>query len=230
MKHVLAVAILLLSAALAAAQRSTVTRPAPSPAPPASSPLPASSSAAPDLDSILADIQRSTQAANADIARLRIDRWKADTADKAQLQQVADSLHKNIAFAVPDLITEVRSSRGSVSSTFKLYHNINVVFEYLNSLTDAAGSLGKKEEYDPLNSDTAALDKARQQLSSYIEQAATSLENKVRMAPAAATPTPAPQATPKRIVVDDDTTSKKPVSTKKKKTSQPTPKATPSPN
>ncbi len=229
MKHVLAVSILLF-AALAAAQRSSATRPAPSPAAPASSPSTATSAPAPELDSILAEIEQSTQAANSDITRLRIDRWKADAADKAQLQQVADSLHKNIAFAVPDLISDVRSNHGSVSSTFRLYHNLNVVFEYLNSLTDAAGSLGKREEYDPLNSDTAALDKARQQLSSYIEQEAASLETKVRAGAAAATPTPAPQATPKKIVVDDDTASKKAVSTKKKKTSRPAPKATPTPN
>jgi hypothetical protein len=178
----------------------------------------------------LLEVQQATQSANVNITRLRIDRWKADSTEKAQQQQVADSLHKNITLAVPDLIGDVRSSHGSVSSTFKLYHNINVVFEYLNSLTDAAGSLGKKEEYEPLNGDVAALDKARQHLSAYIEQAAASLENKVRTAVAAATPAPTPQATPKKIIVDDDTPHKKPPTTRKQKTSPPPPKASPTPN
>jgi hypothetical protein len=185
---------------------------------------------APQLDSVLTEVQQATQAANADLTRLRIDRWRADSSEKAQQQQVADSLHKNITYAVPDLVSEVRSSHGSLSTTFRLYHNVTVVFEYLNSLTDAAGSLGKKEEYDPLNSDTAALDKARQHLSAYIEQAAANLENKVRSAVAAATPTPPPQATPKKIIVDDDMPAKKPVTPKKKRTSPPAPQPSASPN
>lgn len=217
MKPALAVTILVLSAALAAAQTSSATRPSPSPAP--------------NLDAILTEIQQATQAANTDISRLRIDRWKADFAEKAQMQQVADSLHKNITFAVPDLMNDVRSSHGSVSACFKLYHNVNVVFEYLNSLTDAAGNLGKREEYDPLNSDTAALDSARQHLSAYIEQAATSLENQARAATAAATaPAASPQPTPKKIIVDDATPRQKPVTPKKKKTSTPSPQPTSTPN
>lgn len=227
MRYDLAIPILFLSAALGAAQTSGATRPATSPS--AGSLPSSSSSAAPNLDAILDEIQQATRAAGTDISRLRIDRWKADSTEKAQLQQVADSLHKNITNAVPDLIGEARSSQGGVSSTFKLYHNINVVFEYLNSLTDAAASLGKKEEYDPLNSDTAALDKSRQHLSDYIARAAVNLEDQLRAALATPTPTPAPPAPPKKIVVDDETSKKKPANTKKKKTSTPPaqPSATP---
>jgi hypothetical protein len=227
MKHVVAVSILLFSAALGLAQAGSTNRPSTAPTPTAAiSP----SSSAPSLDNILTEVQQATQAANIHITQLRIDRWKADSAEKADMQRVADSLHKNISLAVPDLISEVRSSHGSVSSTFKLYHNINVLFEYLNQLTDAAGSAGKKEEFDPLNSDVATLDKARQHLSSYIEQAAASLENKVRTAAVAATPAPTPQPTPKKIVVDDETPHKKPATTKKQKTSTPPAKPSPSPN
>lgn len=227
MKHVVAVSILLFYAAFGLAQAGT-NRPSttgtPTPIPPSSS------STTPSLDPILMEIQTATQSANLNISRLRIDRWKADSAGKTELQHIADSLHKNITSAVPDLISEVRSSHGSVSSTFRLYHNINVVFEYLSQLTDGAGSAGKPEEFEPLNSDLTALDKARQHLSAYIEQAAASLENKVRTAVAAATPAPTPQATPKKIVVDDDTPHKKPATAKKQKTSTPTPKPSPTPN
>lgn len=228
MKCVLAVSILMFAAALGSAQTAAAT--APSRAPEGSSPSPSAPSMPPDLDIILTQIHQATQSANDDINRLRIDRWKASGADRAQLQQVADSLHKNITYAVPDLISDVRIKHGSVSSAFKLYHNINVVFEYLNSLTDAAGSLGKSEEYDPLNSDTAALDKARQQLSSYIEQAAASMENQLQAALARPAPTPVPQATPKKVVVDDESPAKKRVTQKKKKASTPPPHPSPTPN
>jgi hypothetical protein len=218
MKSALAVAIFVLSAALSpVAQTSNV------------SPL---AQSLPSLDSIVIEIQQAVQAADVDLARLRIEKWKAESSEKAQMQQLADSLHKNIAHAIPDLISDVRSSHGGVSSTFKLYHNINVVFEYLDSLTDAAGSMGRSEEYESLSRDTAALDKARQHLSTYIEQAAASLESEARAAAASTSPAPpaTPQATPKKIVVDDDSTQKKTATTRKKKTSVSPPKPSPTPN
>src|SRR5262249_57625664 len=78
---------------------------------------------------------------------------------KGEVKKVADSRSRNLTQAVPGLIGEVKSSRGSVSATFRLYHNINVVYEYLNSLTDAAASLGRKEEFDPLNRDASAVNR-----------------------------------------------------------------------
>jgi hypothetical protein len=218
MKSALAVAIFVLLAALCAvAQTSNVSPPAQS---------------LPSLDSIVLEIQQAVQAADVDLARLRIEKWKTESSEKAQMQQLADSLHKNIAYAIPDLISDVRSSHGGVSTTFKLYHNINVVFEYLDSLTDAAGSMGRSEEYESLSRDTAALDKARQHLSTYIEEAAATLESEARAATASTTPTPAatPQATPKKIVVDDDSAQKKTATTRKKKTSASPPKPSPTPN
>jgi len=178
-----------------------------------------------DLDSIVSQIRQATQAANTDLNRLQIARWKGDSASKVQMQQVADSLKKNLTFAVPDLINDVQTSHGSLSSTFRLYHNINVVYEFLNSLTEAAGAYGRKEEYDPLSGDAASLDSARQGLSSYIEKTAARLE---RPTP---TPVPSPTPTPKKIIVDEyDTPHKKPATTTKKKTSGKTATPTPTPH
>jgi hypothetical protein len=177
-----------------------------------------------DLDGIISQVRQATQAANADLGRLQIARWKGDSGNKVQMQQVADSLKKNLTFAVPDLIGEVQSSRGSLSSSFRLYHNLNVVYEFLNSLTEAAGAYGRREEYEPLAGDAASLDNARQGLSTYIEKTAARLE---RPTP---TPTPAATPTPRKIIVDDDAPKKKSATTKKKKTSAPTPRPTPTPN
>lgn len=194
------------------------------PAQPPTQPSPAQPSlSAPSLDAIMGDIQQTTQATNLDLGRLRIDKWRTESGEKAQLQQVADSLRKNLTTAVPDLIAEVRSTHGSVSSTFKLYHNLNVVYEYLDSLVAAAGSLSKGDEYGMLNKDALALDNARKSLSTYIEQAASSLEDKLKAA-TAPPPAASPAVTPKRIVVDDSPT---PANTKKKKTSSPRPASTP---
>lgn len=229
MKSMLEMTILLSAALFSAAQTYNAT-PTGAAVGASSNPAPAAAPA-PSLDSVLGEIQHAAQAANADVVQLRIDRWKATGTEKAQMQQMAESVHKNIAYAVPDLIGEVRANQGNVSSAFKLYHNVNVLFEYLNSLTDAAGSLGKSEEFDPLNRDTASLDSARQHLSAYIEQTAASLEAKVRAAtmPVVA-PVAQPLPTPKRIVVDDDSSRKKTVNTKKKRASMPPPQPSSTPN
>ena len=221
MKSVFVVCILVLVAGFCLGQTSGAARPAALPSP--------SYSAPPNLDAILVEIQQATQAANTHIRRLNIDRWKTDSADKAQWQQMVDSLRKNLTYAVPDLITEVRADHGSVSTAFRLYHNVTVVYEYVDSMTATASTLGKRDEYEPLNGDTAALDQARQHLSAYIEQAAASLENRLRAAVVAATPPPAPQATPTKVVVDNDVPKKKSTTTRKKKASTATPSPSPSP-
>lgn len=183
----------------------------------------AQSAAAPaaDLNAIIVEIQHSTGAASTHIGKLRIEKWKTDSGQKQQLQQISDSLQKNIANAVPGLINEVQTSHGGVVAAFKLYNNLNILYEYLSGLADAAGSLGKKEEYEPLASDAGALDSVRQNLSTYIEQAAVKLETMARppVPPQAARQALTP--VPGKVVVIDDAAqpAKKPVKRAKKKTS-----------
>jgi hypothetical protein len=191
-----------------------------------------------NLNTILTQVQQATSSASVNIGKLRIEKWKTDTETKQQFQQVAESLQKNIANAVPGLVTDVQSSRGSVLTSFKLYHNLNVLYEFLSSLADAAGSLGKKDEYEPLAADATALDTVRQDLSIYIEQAAVKLEaaNRAPVAPVQAHP-PDPAAGQKKVIVIDenDATTKKTAKPTKKKTSTPSapasakPSATPTP-
>ena len=177
-----------------------------------------------DLNEVVAQIERVAMATNGDIAKLRIDKWKTDGAQRQQLQKVADSLQRNITDAVPGLIADVQNTHGSVSSSFKLYHNLNVVYEFLSSLADAAGAIGKREEYEPLAQDAAALDAVRSSLSSYIEQTASSYESRMQNAARAAQQPPPPV----KVIVDDEPPKKpKP---KKKKTSHPASKASPSPS
>jgi hypothetical protein len=131
---------------------------------------------APDLNAIVLQVQQATSSASVNIGKLRIEKWKTDSGQKQQLQQIADSLQKNIANAMPGLINDVSGSKGSALTSFKLYHNLNVLYEFLSGLADAAGSLGKREEYEPLATDAAAIDTARQNLSTYIEQTVGKLE------------------------------------------------------
>ncbi len=184
MKTTLAVTGLLAVFAAGAMAQSPDLRPqtvsAAQPPQPSVSQPPSPQISGPRLEAVLTQIQKATGSLNSNLAKLRIEKWRTDPDQRAQLQKLASSLQRNITFAVPGLMNDVQNSRGSVSSTFKLYHNMNVVYEYLNSLTDAAGSLGKREEYEPLAEDAAALDSAREGLSSYIEQTSVMLENPPR--------------------------------------------------
>ena len=175
---------------------------------------PATPAAAPSLNTVLADLQRVALATSGDIGKIRIEKWKTDSSQKQQMHQVADSLQRNITNAIPGLISDVQNSQGSVSKTFKLYHNINVVYEFLNSLAEATGAFGKKEEYEPLATDAASLDNIRQNLSTYIEQTATSLETRPKPG---TSPTQSAQTSkgPKKIVIDDAAPSKKKTTRKK---------------
>jgi hypothetical protein len=221
MKSLLAVVILVLCTTFAMAQDSPAT-PSQPPATAAAAPP-----AAPNLDAILSRIQEASEATKNDLSGLHIEKWKTDSAQKAELNKIADSLRRNLTSAVPDLINDVRSNHGSVSSTFKLYHNLNVVYEYLNYLADSASALGKESESSPLAREAGTLDTARQDLSNFVEQAANKLEEKVRLA--AAPPPAAAEPAPKKIVVDDSPP-KKPASTRKKKTSPPAPQPVSTPN
>jgi len=198
---------------------------------PASQPQQQTAPPASDLNAILSQVQQATSSTNVNIGKLRIERWKTDVEQKQQLQQIAESLQKNIANALPGMVTDVQSSHGSVATSFKLYHNLNVLYENLNYLADVAGSLGKKEEFEPLAADCASLESARKNLSIYIEQAAVRLESASRM------PNPTTQArqapgTPvdgKKVIVinEDDPPAKKAVKPTKKKTSPPSASSAP---
>jgi hypothetical protein len=194
-----------------------------------------------NLNLIIAQVQKAALATNGDLGKLRIEKWKTDSEQKDQLQKMSDSIQRNLTSAIPGLIGDVQNSRGGVAATFKLYHNITIVYEYLTSLTDAAGVLGKKEEYEPLAADAAALDSARENLSTYIQQQATSYESRVKTPPSGGASTQvqgAPSAPTKngvrtvtgpngikRIIVDD--LPEEPASHTKKKTSKPSPKPSP---
>lgn len=234
MKKALTTAAVLCLAAIAAIAQ---PRSGPQEQQPVEPPQPAKAQPAQaNINLIIEQLQRAVLSTNADLGKLRIERWKTDSDQKQQFQKMANSIQRNVTNAVPGLIENVETSHGSVSATFKLYHNMTIVYEYLSSLTDAAGAVGKREEYEPLANDAAALDTARQNLSTYIEQTASHIESERRApVPSAAAPTgandDANQKLPpgvhivtdkngvRRIVVDSEHR-RKPVKSTKKKTSK----------
>ena len=138
-----------------------------------------------DLNTALISLDRVSQATQNDIANMRVESWKSGWkpgfmkggSHQAEAQQAATSLQRNLRYALPELIHNVQSSRGSMSTTFKLYDDVSLLCEAVDSLINASEAAGKKSEAAPLLEDYTALAKVRRSLSAYIQEASAQWEN-----------------------------------------------------
>jgi DNA repair exonuclease SbcCD ATPase subunit len=187
--------------------------------PPAQATAPSTASAP-----ILADLdhlQSAASQANIDIAHMRIEKWKADPGSKQQAQANADALQRNLTSALPGLIANYRAAPHDLNAGFKLYRNLNALYDVLASFTEAAGAFGPKNDYEALAEQVNAIDSVRRNLGDNLETltALTQSEmNQLRMqvrtlqAQAAAVANP-----PTTVVVDNSEPAKKTTKTSKKK-------------
>ena len=151
-----------------------------------------------DLNSALISLDRISQATQNDIANMRVESWKSGFlkrgSHQAEAQQAATSLQRNLRYALPELVHNVQSARGSLSTTFKLYDDVSLVCEAVDSLINASEASGKKNEAAPLLDDYSALAKVRRSLSAYIQQASAQWENHGKAPYAALSATPVQQS------------------------------------
>lgn len=206
-----------------------ITASAQVPSPPPSQAPSTDSAANAALNSGLDRLQAAASQANTDIARMHIDKWKTDNGTKQQSQANANSLQRNLTSALPGLISDVRNSPQNLTAGFKLYRNLNALYDVLASFTEASGAFGPKSDYDALAQQLDAIDSVRRDLGDRLEaQAAQNqselnqLRAQVRTLQQAAA---IPAAPPKKVVVDNADTGKKPVHKKK-----PAASATPPPD
>jgi hypothetical protein len=139
-----------------------------------------------DLNTALINLDRVSQATQNDIANMHVESWKSGwkpgfmkggSSHQAEAQQAATSLQRNLRYALPELIHNVQSAHGSLSTTFKLYDDVSLVCEAVDSLINASEAAGKKNEAAPLADDYAALTKVRRSLSAYIQQASAQFDH-----------------------------------------------------
>ena len=178
-----------------------------------------------ELNAILGPLQSAAQATQADLSKLRIERWKMDSGYKKQALANVDSLKRNLQGALPEIITQVQSAPEDMSATFKLYRNLDALYDVLGSVAETAGAFGSKDEYQSLSNDLNALERARhdlgermQNLTASKEAELSQLRNQVRTLQATA-----PPPAPKKIVVDDN----EPAKPVKKKVPRPPKPTTP---
>src|ERR1022692_2158795 len=168
----------------------------------------------PDLDRLRAVASQATL----DLGHLRIDKWKADGPSKQQAQANTDSVQRNLTSALPVLLDAIRAAPQDLGAEFKLYRNLNALYDVFASLTEATGAFGPKNDYQALAQQLEAIDSVRRNLGDALEQLTSStqselvqLRTQVRAYQRAAAAAP-----PKKVVVDDTQPAKKTVHKKKK--------------
>ena len=152
-----------------------------------------------DLNATLAELVRVAPATSQDLTDLQqhgsrlhwVTFWQGDKAHKAKMTA---ALRRNLQFAVPDLIHDAKASGGSISTTFKLYKDLTLVCESLDSLLPPDSQDGKTE-LTALRNDVSDMNRLKEELSSYIEQTATSMDAQLVSSAG---------RSPKRVIVDDN--------------------------
>ena len=118
------------------------------------------------------------------------------------------------------MIKQVRSAPEDVPATFKLYRNLDALYDVLGSVVESAGAFGSKDDFQALANDLTGFEGTRKQIAERLENLAASKEQEiVRLRADLKTAQAAiPVVPPKKVVVDDTAPApvKKPVVRKKK--------------
>ena len=169
------------------------------------------------LNELLSRLEEASKAAQVDLAKLRIERWKTDGSTKKQTLANVDSIQRNLQGALPEIIGQLRASPENLSATFKLYRNLDALYDVLGSVVESAGAFGPKDDFQAISNDLNAFESSRRALGERLENLTSAKENEIarlrtdlKTAQAAIPATP-----PQKTVVDDTQPAKKPAPKKK---------------
>ena len=199
----------------------------PPPVAPASAPQssePVSYASLTQLNGMLSQLEATSKTTQSDLVNLRVERWKVDNSYKKQALGNMDSIQRNLQNALPDMISQLRASPENLPATFKLYRNLDALYDVLGSVVEGVGAFGSKDNLQALSNDLNSFENTRKELADRIESLSTSkeaeitrLQTDLKTARAEIPATP-----PKKVVVDDNQPAKKPAA-KRKTTKKPTP-------
>jgi chromosome segregation ATPase len=175
------------------------------------------------LNGLLSQLEATSQTTQVDLAKLRIEKWKMSGSDKKQALQYVESVQRNLQGALPEIIGQLRNAPEDVSASFKLYRNLDALYDVLNTILEGAQSVAPKDESQALATDLNGFEESRKQLAERIENLSASkeqelnrLHTEVRTLQAQVEAAP-----PKKVVVDDSEPAKKPSTPKKRTTKKP---------
>jgi hypothetical protein len=178
-----------------------------------------------ELNGILAQLQQTSKNMQSDLGNTRIEKWKADGATKRQTQAQVESIQRNLQSALPEMIAQLNNAPEDLGASFKLYRNLDALYDVFGQVVESAGAFGSKDEFQSLNNDMSGLERARHMFGERMQKLAASKEAELtHLRAEVKTLTAAPPPPPKKVIVDDTEPPKKPA---KKKVTKPKPPATP---
>ena len=211
------------------ASNSAAAPSAPSGAAPQQGGAPVSYASVTQLNGMLGQLESTSKSTQADLGKLRIEKWKTDGAMKKQALENVDSIQRNLQGALPEIIGQLRAAPEDVPSTFKLYRNLDALYDVLGSVVESAGAFGSKDDLQSLSNDLNSFEATRKQLAERIQNLSAAKEAEiVRLRADLKTAQAAiPVVPPKKVVVDDNEPAKKPAVKKKTTTTKPATPAKP---
>jgi len=169
------------------------------------------------LNALLSQLDAASKTTQADLARLRIEKWKTDGSTKKQVLSHLDSIQRNLQGALPEIIAQLRAAPEDMPATFKLYRNLDALFDVMGNVVESTGAFGSKDEFQSVSNDLDNFEGTRKQLAERMETLSSAKEAEIlrlrtdlNAAKAEISTTP-----PKKIVIDDNEPAKKPVRKKK---------------
>jgi hypothetical protein len=169
------------------------------------------------LNGLLAQLESASKSTQSDLVKLRIEHWKTDSGSKKQALANIDSIQRNLQGALPEMISGLRAAPEDLPATFKLYRNLDALYDVLGNVVELTGAFGTKDDVQALSNDLSTFEGTRKQIAARIENLSTAKEAEIvrlrsdlKTAQAAIPVTP-----PKKIVVDDTEPPKKPPVKKK---------------
>lgn len=173
------------------------------------------------LNGLLGQLEATSQKTQSDLVKLRIEHWKAETSYKRQALGNVDSIQRNLQGALPEIIGQLRSAPENLPATFKLYRNLDALYDVLGSVTEGAGAFGSKDDLQSLSNDLSSFEGTRKQLAERIDNLSAAKEAEIARLRTDLKNAQAEAAPPKKIVVDDNEPAKKPAPKKKITTKKP---------
>lgn len=169
------------------------------------------------LNGLLSQIEATSKNTQDDLGKLRIEKWKASGSDKKQALGTVDSIQRNLQGALPEIITQLRNAPEDLNATFKLYRNLDALYDVLNNVAELAGAFGSKDDLQSMSNDISGFEGSRKQLAERIENLSSSKEQELTQLRTQLKTLQAQveAAPPKKIVVDDTEPPKKPATKKK---------------
>ncbi len=115
------------------------------------------------MNGLLAQLETTSKATQDDLSKLRIERWKTDGTTKKQALGNVDSIQRNLQSALPEIIGQLRNSPEDMPATFKLYRNLDALYDVLGSVVESAGAFGPKDDFQALSNDLNSFEGTRRQ-------------------------------------------------------------------